>query len=140
MFNPQGQKYYVTLIAIHGDHAQVKVAGRRHRVLVDDLRLWLDGQMNVLWRKPDGYEAAVKPGESGPMIAWVDQQLAAIQGRAPLQVPPATYGDSLLKQVRGFQSSKGLSPDGVVGPRTVIQINTVTQANSPLLLRPEAEG
>ena len=29
MFNPQGQKYYVTLIAIHGDHAQVKVAGRR---------------------------------------------------------------------------------------------------------------
>lgn len=140
MFNPQGQKYYATLVAIQGDHAQVKLAGLRHWVLVDDLRLWLDGQINVLWQKPEAYSVAVKPGESGPMIAWLDKQLAAIQGRAPLHDPPAVYGDSLLKQVRGFQSSKGLSPDGVVGPRTVIQINTVTQANLPLLLRPAPEG
>jgi general secretion pathway protein A len=140
MFNPQGQKYYSTLIAIQDDLAQVKLAGRMHWVRLDDLKLWLDGDIMVFWRKPKAYNTVVMPGDSGPMIAWLDEQLAAIQGRAPLGDPPAIYGDSLLKQVRGFQISKGLSPDGAVGPQTVIQMNTVTQADLPLLLRPATEG
>ena len=140
MFNPQGQKYYTTLTAIQDDLAQVKLAGRMHWVRLDDLKLWLDGDITVFWRKPETYNTVVMPGDSGPMIAWLDEQLAAIQGRAPLEDPPAIYGDSLLKQVRGFQTSKGLSPDGAVGPQTVIQMNTVTQADLPLLLRPATEG
>ena len=140
MFNPQGQKYFATLAAIQDDRAQVKLAGRMHWVRLDDLRLWLDGDIMVFWRKPDAYNTVVMPGDSGPMIAWLDEQLAAIQGRAPIVDPPAIYGDSLLKQVRGFQTSKGLSPDGAVGPQTVIQMNTVTQADLPLLLRPATEG
>jgi general secretion pathway protein A len=69
------------------------------------------------------------------MIAWLDEQLASIQDRAPLIEPPETYGDSLIRQVRRFQSIKGLSPDGAVGPRTVIQINTETLADLPLLVQ-----
>ena len=136
----QGQKYYSTLIAIQDDLAQMKLAGRMHWVRLEDLKLWLDGDIMVFWRKPEAYTTVIMPGDSGPMIAWLDNQLASIQGRAPLEDPPAIYGDSLLKQVRGFQISKGLSPDGAVGPQTVIQMNTVTQADLPLLLRPATEG
>ena len=135
LFNPQGQKYHVTLVSIRNDLAQVKLAGRTHWVRLEDLRLWLDGPTTLLWRKPDAYTDVLLPGGVGPMITWLDQQLAAIQGRAPLSQPPATYSDSLIRQVRRFQSSKGLRSDGAVGPRTVIQINTETQADLPLLLQ-----
>ena len=140
LFNSQGQKYYATLVSMQDDNAQVKLAGRTHWVRLEDLRLWLDGQVTVLWRKPDAYSDVLEPGATGSMIAWLDERLATIQGRAPLSEPPATYDESLTRQVRRFQSSKGLRPDGAVGPLTVIQINTETQAELPLLLKTGAGG
>ena len=135
LFNPQGQKYYATLVLIQDDLAQVKLADRIHWVRLEDLRLWLDGPNTLLWRKPDAYANVLRPGGTGPMITWLDEQLASIQGREPLGQPPATYGDNLIRQVRRFQSNKELRPDGAVGPRTVIQLNTETQADLPLLLQ-----
>ena len=140
LFNAQGQKYYVTLISMQEELAQVKLAGLTHWVRLEELRLWLDGQVTVLWRKPEAYNELLEPGDTGPMVKWLDEQLATIQGRAPLVQVPDTYEGSLIRQVRRFQSSKGLRPDGVVGPRTVIQINTGTQADLPLLWQPGAEG
>lgn len=139
LFNPRGQNYYATLVSLQNDLAQLKLAGLNHWVRLEDLRLWLDGQVTVIWRRPDAYTGLLQPGGTGTMIAWLDQQLATIQGRAPLGQPPETYDESLIRQVRRFQSSKGLRPDGVVGPRTVIQINTATKEDLPLLERPGAE-
>jgi general secretion pathway protein A len=139
LFNPQGQKYHVTLFSLQDDLAQLKLVGRMHWVRLDDLRLWLDGQGTVVWRRPDGYTGLLEPGDTGPMVAWLDEQLAKIQGRPPLAQPPEFYDESLVRQVRRFQSSRGLRPDGIVGPRTVIQINTKTQADLPLLARLGAE-
>jgi general secretion pathway protein A len=139
LFNPQGQKYHVTLVSLQDDLAQLKLVGRMHWVRLDDLRLWLDGQGTVVWRRPDGYTGLLEPGDTGPMVAWLDEQLAKIQGRPPLAQPPEFYDESLVRQVRRFQSSRGLRPDGIVGPRTVIQINTKTQADLPLLARLGAE-
>jgi general secretion pathway protein A len=139
LFNPQGQKYHATLVALQDDLAEVKLAGRNHWVRIEDLRLWLDGQVTLLWLKPDEYTGALEPGTALPMVTWLDAQLAEIQGRAPLAEPPAVYDESLVRQVRAFQSSKGLQPDGVVGPRTVIQINSETQVDLPLLTRSGAQ-
>ena len=139
LFNPQGQKYHATLIALQDDLAEVKLAGRNHWVRLEDLRLWLDGEVTLLWRKPEAYTGVLEPGTAGPMVSWLDAQLAAVQGRAPLAEPPAVYDESLVRQVRAFQSSKGLFADGVLGPRTVIQINAETQADLPLLTRSGAQ-
>ena len=139
LFNPQGQKYHATLIGLQDDLAEVKLAGRNHWVRLEDLRLWLDGEVTLLWRKPDAYTGVLEPGKTGPMVTWLDAQLAAIQGRVPMAQPPVVYDESLIRQVRAFQSSRGLLPDGVVGPQTVIQMNAATQADLPLLTRSGAQ-
>lgn len=139
LFNPQGQKYHATLIALQDDLAEVKLAGRNHWVRLEDLRLWLDGEVTLLWRKPDAYTGVLEPGKTGPMVTWLDAQLAAIQGRAPMAQSPVEYDESLIRQVRAFQSSRGLLPDGVVGPQTVIRMNAATQADLPLLTRSGAQ-
>lgn len=135
LFSSQGQRYHATLVSIQDNVAHVKLAGRDLRVRIEDLQLWTDGEFTILWRKPDAYTGAVQPGSTGTMIAWLDEQLAAIQGRAPSSQLPATYDENLQRQVRGFQSSRGLLADGVVGPLTVINLNTATQAGLPLLLQ-----
>jgi len=101
--------------------------------------LWMDGEYTIFWRKPDAYTGALAPGGSGPMIAWLDEQLATIQGRPPSTALPETYDENLQRQVRGFQSSRGLLADGLVGPLTVININTATRTDVPLLQQREGE-
>ena len=138
LFNPQGQKYFVTLTALNKDTAEVLLAGEKHIVRVDDLQLWLDGQFAVLWRKPEDYTGILQLGGTGPMVNWLELKLATLQGRAPLSEPPVIYEESLIRQVRRFQSSQGLIADGVVGPNTIIQINTLTDSSLPMLQKQAA--
>ena len=44
-----------------------------------------------------------------------------------------TYNEELMSQIIKFQQSKGLTPDGVVGPHTFILLNSELEAGMPLL-------
>jgi len=46
---------------------------------------------------------------------------------------PQYFDNPLQKQVINFQRSRGLTPDGVVGKHTLIQLNTYTDRNVPVL-------
>ncbi|MEH6814337.1 MAG: AAA family ATPase [Motiliproteus sp.] len=134
LFNAQGQEYYVTLLSTEGERGVVEVGGQRKEVHLKDLELWWLRTYTLLWRQPPGYDTPIRPGASGQTVAWLDQQLSFLQGRAPLPEGELTYDGSLIRQVQQFQRSQGLTADAVVGPQTSIHLNTATAEDVPQLI------
>lgn len=65
--------------------------------------------------------ATLKPGTSSKNVATMRARLSAM-GYGRLGVD-AAYDESLLRVVKQFQVDHGLTPDGVVGPGTIIVMN-----------------
>jgi murein L,D-transpeptidase YcbB/YkuD len=49
------------------------------------------------------------------------------------------FDDSLARQVKQFQLSQGLIPDGSAGPQTLLRLSNVTDQAAPKLMREQGE-
>ena len=68
--------------------------------------------------------AVLKPGMSDPRIPALRQRMAAEDDLAEgSDLQATTYDDGLKAAVERFQERHGLTPDGVIGPDTLGQIN-----------------
>lgn len=74
---------------------------------------------------------SIKPGADDPRVAQVRQRLsdgpAAIKG-------DSLYDDTLVEAVRSFQTSVGLTADGVIGPATLEALNRAGPISRDVLL------
>ena len=94
-------------------------------------------QSFILWQPVEGYESAVKPGESHSLIAWVRDVLADDAAMSDWQVisPDGagehdflTYYDPILaEKVAVFQRSAGLKADRIIGLKTLLALQTKGQ-------------
>jgi general secretion pathway protein A len=124
---------YAILTYLNDNEATLRKGDQSLTVSVDTLnRYWL-GEYTLLWQKPPYYQSAVQPGSNGPIVQWLDQQLVRLYGQDDVPTIHDTYNDELKSQIVKFQLSKGLTPDGVVGPHTFILLNSELEANLPLL-------
>ncbi len=115
----QDQVFDATLIALGGDEAELLIAGKRVRTGLGELKArWL-GSYALLWRLPPGYVQPVALGTEGPIVAWIGKRLAGAEGdRSPAL--HRIYDAAMRERVRRFQTSNDLTPDGVVGPQTLL--------------------
>ncbi len=67
-------------------------------------------------------------------MPWLDKNLASIQGRTIKPRGNIEFDDELVNQVKKFQLSKGLTPDGIVGTQTLMHINTAIIRDIPKLI------
>ncbi|MGB5281192.1 MAG: peptidoglycan-binding domain-containing protein, partial [Arenicellales bacterium] len=124
---------YAILTYLNDNEATLRKGDQSLTVSIDTLnRYWL-GEYTLLWQKPPYYQSAVQPGSHGPIVQWLDQQLVRLYGQDDIPTIHDTYNDELKSQIVRFQQSKGLTPDGVVGPHTFILLNSELEANMPLL-------
>ncbi|OHE55618.1 MAG: hypothetical protein A2Z47_07435 [Thermodesulfovibrio sp. RBG_19FT_COMBO_42_12] len=134
MFNDQGRVFYVTLTAIQGQTATFIIGNKTKIADVKDVALRWSGDYTLLWRMPPKYQGSVKRGDQGPVVQWLDRKLALIQGRKAQSGENPLYDDILIKQVKNFQLSEGLVPDGIVGPQTLIRLNSAVGTGDPVLV------
>lgn len=124
---------YAILTYLGDNEATLRKGEKSLTVAVDTLNQYWLGEYTLLWQKPPYYQSAVQPGSQGPIVQWLDQQLVRIYGQDDVPTIHDTYDDELMAQIIRFQQSKGLIPDGVVGPHTFILLNSELDINTPLL-------
>ncbi|HKB94722.1 MAG TPA: peptidoglycan-binding protein [Gaiellaceae bacterium] len=65
----------------------------------------------------DAPTTTLKPGDTGSQVETLQRELAGL-GYAPGTID-GNYGSGTVTAVKAFQTAVGLTPDGVVGPRTL---------------------
>jgi general secretion pathway protein A len=129
----KGKEYYGTLTAMNAETALVHVGSEKRKVPVSEIEKYWFGDFTMVWRVPAEYRGAIKPGDRGPAVHWLAAQFAAREGSEPARRPTQVYDAGLLKQVKRFQVTEGIKPDGIVGPLTIIRLNASSKDGSPSL-------
>ncbi len=133
-----GERHAVVLRAIHGDRAQLSIAGVDvEHPIADVSELWF-GQYLLLWKPANGTPVALGPGARSRNVVWLRQSLAAIGDRYRAEpLDSDLYDDVLEARVREFQRDHRLIVDGLAGRQTQILINSLlAPADVPRLTTP----
>ena len=129
MVNSQGETRHITITSIQDELATVYSNNTAYTIKLSDLDQYWYGQFILLWRKPDSYSSAITPGDSGNIVNWLINQFADSQ----FINTSNAYDETLVEKVKAFQSQHGLATDGIVGPVTIIHLNTKSGLSVPTL-------
>ncbi len=133
-----GTTSYATLTGLDATYALLAFGDHIVRIPATELVKNWRGDFTLLWQPPADYSTPVYPGHQGAIIHWLERQLAAINKRQPSTAIRPSLDGSLLDELRQFQASRGLTPDGILGPVTLIHLNNITSRTHPRL-QPDPE-
>ncbi|MCF6207941.1 MAG: AAA family ATPase, partial [Ghiorsea sp.] len=131
--NETGQTVYTAITSLMGTTALAAVQDVYAEIPLNQLALHSHNDFTLLWKTPQGYDAPVRPGHSGALVATLAEQVTQALNQSWIGAPRTQYDDSLKEQVKMVQRQEGLSPDGVAGPLTWIHINRLNQLDTPSL-------
>ncbi len=133
LFDNEGKEFYAALTALQEQTATFVVGNETRKVDVKEIELrWL-GDYTMFWRMPPKYQGDIRPGSKGAGVQWLEKHLAVINGQEAQPREGRVFSNALVLQVKKFQLSKGLTPDGIVGPQTIMHLNTAINGNEPKL-------
>jgi general secretion pathway protein A len=93
------------------------------------LQSWWNGDHAGLWRGPAMLAVSPRPGQAGPAVDWLRQELSPTAN----VVPGIPYDATLRAQVTPLQDARGLPADGIAGPLTLMAL--ADDPPGPRLLR-----
>jgi len=132
LINNLGEPKYVTITDISNDDATIYSDNNKYLVKLSDIdKHWL-GKFAIFWKKPLHYSSVVSPGDKGEIINWLNTKITKINNN-DAEMIVHTYDENLLNKIKSFQSQQSLTADGIVGPVTIIHLNTITDTNIPTL-------
>ena len=122
----------VVLQGLDHDEATLLVGKSPLQVPLGLLTTAWRGDFTTYWRVPGGYSVPLALGSHGILVDAVGAQLAAAQDAAA-PAPGHAFDATLRSRVAAFQQAQGLTPDGVAGPTTLMQINRASGVAEPWL-------
>ena len=112
---------YAALVGVRGERAFLRFQGQEiERPLAELGRIW-QGEFVFLWQPPRDYTGPVSRGDAGPMVAWLAQEFARLDGQ-PRPLTEDSFNADLDTRVRLFQRQFKLRDDGVVGMKTLLKL------------------
>ncbi len=129
----KGREIHATLTKLTDETATVAVGSTTQSVGRHVLARQWAGDYAMLWRLPPFKQQVIWPGETGPAVLWLRQQLALAQGSAAKATEEPMFDDALVNEVKQFQRERGLLPDGAIGVQTLIYLSCINDSAAPRL-------
>ena len=132
LYDDDGSPFHVVLSGLEDDRAHF-IAGTTHRELALSAitSRWF-GEYLLLWQRPPFEHMLLKPGQKGDAVRWLANTLQQLELYESTGREMRLEG-TLLGAFKHFQFSKGLTPDGVLGPMSLIHLNTARKLPGPRL-------
>jgi general secretion pathway protein A len=131
---------WATLSRLNNGVATFISGNRQFEVDAAEFNESWNGKYTLLWRTPPAYERPSRLGDEGPTIDWLSSQLSIAESQ-PLDSPNGYgYQQPMEDKIKQFQIKVGLIPNGIVGVKTWIHINSVEGVNIPFLKQELIEG
>jgi len=130
-----GARRRATLVSLDEERATLTVGGKEHTYPLDEIdRVW-DGSFILVWKAPPVRSRLISRGMQGADVAWLRARLDAFDGTTTSKAFGSDVYDAPLEQrVIAFQKSRALTPDGLVGDETLLQLTLATrEAGVPTL-------
>ncbi len=136
LYESDGNVFYGALLAADLKKAVVSVGEKKIELTRFELDKQWKGGYSMLWKAPPAYDGSIVPGSMGPKVTWLSKMLGRVQKDPLLARGVSYFGNELERKVKIFQSQNSLEADGVVGPKTLIALNSVLGETVPVLNRP----
>ena len=121
LLTPERFRAFAVLVALDEEQAILLTDTGREVVSLRQLAPMWSGEFQLLWRPPAGFERPFGMGYRGPVVAWLAQRFAYLDGQSE-PLAGITFNQILDTRVRLFQRSRGLRDDGVVGMKTLLKL------------------
>ena len=135
LYDEQNRPFFTLLTGLTEGSATLRMAGTEQTVSLMSLAGLWRGEFATFWRAPPGYLNRGTDAASGTTARWLAAQLDAVDSAAP-PVARAASGAALKSRVLAFQLARGLRPDGLAGPTTLMQLNRAVGIDEPRLNMP----
>ena len=130
LVDERGRVAHALVTGVAGDQATLSIGGDERTVPSAELaRVWR-GEIATFWRAPPAFPDGDLADSTAAGTTWVAKRLAALDGG-----PIGAGKDALRARIAAFQLAHGLTPDGVAGPLTVMQLARASQDDEPRLKR-----
>jgi general secretion pathway protein A len=132
LLSGDGKEYSGTLVALDTEHATLMIGGIAQKVPLMELANAWFGQYILIWNAPPDFDRQLTLNDHGRAVTWLRHALESIDGIR--DNGSDVFDASLLKRIRAFQLTDGIQPDGVVGPLTLIRLNSRISKGGPRLI------
>ncbi len=123
MTDREGEPRYAALGALDQTYATLDTEAGSELVPVAGLEAVWTGDYMVVWQPPPTGAPLIGPGASVDSVRWLRRLLSEVPGSGLAYIDSGRFDRTLGAALQEFQSARGLVPDGIAGPRTLIQIN-----------------
>lgn len=132
LYADDGAPFHVVLAGLVDDKA-IFIAGDTHyeMALAAITSRWF-GEYLLLWKRPPFQSKLLQPGAKGDSVGWLADSLQEL-GVYEATDREVRLEGTLLGAFKRFQFSKGLTPDGVLGPMSLIHLNSARKVAGPRL-------
>ena len=132
--SPNNKRRYITISKINKGVVTVYSAGKQFKLSLNQLDQYWQGKFILLWKTPGEYSVPIAPGTTDMITRWLYKRFNTPANTSEEISTGDLYSQTLAEKVRTFQKEHDLNAEGIVGPMTIIHLNSQLEENIPRLI------